>query len=161
MPATTPRDFSVRALEARDVPVFNALLPDIVSRHWSATGLGNALATAHQFRVLVQHRPNGEEELAGIAEYQQIVDEGHLLGIAVVPALWGGGLGTKLLLAVMAEMRAEGCLRCLLEVRRSNAAGQALYQRVGFKLDGVRRNYYPPIAAGQPSEDALLYSCPL
>ena len=98
-----------------------------------------------------------DAQLAGIAEYQQIVDEGHLLGIAIVPAQRRGGLGMQLLLAVLDAMRTQGCLRCLLEVRRSNAAAQARYARAGFTRDGVRREYYPAPGSAQ-REDALLYS---
>ncbi|MDY6983481.1 MAG: GNAT family N-acetyltransferase, partial [Pseudomonadota bacterium] len=94
---------------------------------------------------------------AGIAEYQQIVDEGHLLGIAIVQALRGCGLGMRLLQATLDDMRANGCTRCLLEVRRSNAAAQTLYERAGFLFDGLRKDYYPP-QDSMPREDALLYS---
>lgn len=150
-------DFMVRELEARDVPAFRVLLAEWVPAHWSSSGIENALVSAHQFRVLTL-RDAGNEELAGIAEYQQIVDEGHLLGIAIVPTMQRRGLGMKLLLAVLDEMRGHGCQRCLLEVRRSNSAGQALYQRAQFKLDGTRKDYYPPLLPGQPREDALLFS---
>jgi [ribosomal protein S18]-alanine N-acetyltransferase len=150
-------DFCVRALEARDIPVLKTLLAAWVPAHWSASNIEHALVSTHQFRVLVQ-RAQGREELVGIAEYQQIVDEGHLLGIAIVPAQQRRGLGMKLLLAVCSEMRAQGCVRCLLEVRRANSAAQALYQRANFMLDGLRKDYYPPLAEGQPREDALLYS---
>jgi ribosomal-protein-alanine N-acetyltransferase len=152
--------FTVRELEARDVPVLRTLLAEWVPAHWSSSGIENALVSSHQFRVLT-FRAAGNEELAGIAEYQQIVDEGHLLGIAIVPTMQRRGLGMKLLLAVLEEMRGEGCKRCLLEVRRSNNAGQALYQRAQFRLDGTRKEYYPPLLPGQPREDALLYSRPL
>lgn len=153
-------DFSVRELEARDVPVLRALLAEWVPAHWSSSGIENALVSAHQFRVLV-FRNAGKEELAGMAEYQQIMDEGHLLGIAIVPSMQRRGLGMKLLQAVLAEMRTKGCQRCLLEVRRSNHAGQALYQRTQFTLDGTRKDYYPPLMPGQPREDALLFSRPI
>jgi ribosomal-protein-alanine N-acetyltransferase len=152
--------FSVRELEAHDVPVFRTLLAEWVPAHWSSSGIENALVSAHQFRVLT-FRLAGKEELAGIAEYQQIVDEGHLLGIAIVPTMQRRGLGMKLLLAVLEEMRTEGCKRCLLEVRASNAGGRALYQRAQFVLDGTRRDYYPPLLPGQLREDALLFSRPL
>jgi ribosomal-protein-alanine N-acetyltransferase len=158
--SSTNPGFSVRELEARDVPVLRALLAEWTPEHWSSSGVDYALASAHQFRVLVQHE-KGQERLAGVAEYQQITDEGHLLGIAIVPALQRQGLGMRLLDLILVEMRAHGCVRCLLEVRRSNVAGQALYQRAKFTLDGVRKNYYPPLAAGQASEDALLFSRPL
>jgi ribosomal-protein-alanine N-acetyltransferase len=152
--------FSVRELEARDVPVFRTLLAEWVPAHWSSSGVENALVSAHQFRVLT-YRLAGNEELAGIAEYQQIVDEGHLLGIAIVPTLQRRGLGMTLLNAVLDEMRAHGCKRCLLEVRASNTSGQALYQRAQFVRDGTRKDYYPPLLPGQLREDALLFSRPL
>ena len=41
--------------------------------------------------------------------------------------------------------------RTLLEVRRSNVPAQRLYQRLGFAVAGVRRNYYT-----HPEEDALV-----
>jgi ribosomal protein S18 acetylase RimI-like enzyme len=156
-------DFSIRALEAIDVPVLSTLLSEWVPGHWSSSGLGNALALAHEFRVLVR-RVNGNEELAGIGEFQRIVDEGHLLGIAIVPGMQRRGLGMHLLQALLAEMRKEGCARCLLEVRRSNVAGRMLYQRAGFVFDGVRKDYYPPQTSAQSTgqrEDALLYSLAL
>ena len=152
--------FAVRALEARDVPVLRALLPEWAPQHWNANGAEHAAASTHQFRVLT-YRLAGNEQVAGIAEYQQIVDEGHLLGIAIVPTMQRRGLGMKLLLAVLAEMRTQGCLRCLLEVRRSNVAAQALYGSAQFVLDGTRKDYYPPPLPGQPREDALLFSRPV
>lgn len=139
----------VRKLTARDIPLLQAELAAWLPAHLDA-------AAAHHHRVLVQPLPDGDE-LLGIAEYQQVLDEGHLLGIAIVPAQQRRGLGMHLLQAVLGEMRAGGCTRCLLEVRRSNVAAQALYLRAQFTLDGVRKDYYPPLAAGQ-REDALLYS---
>ncbi|MGV3593562.1 MAG: GNAT family N-acetyltransferase [Gammaproteobacteria bacterium] len=144
--------FTVREPTARDLPLLKAVLSEWVPPEWQP-GAG---ASAHRWLMLVQ-RGDGAEAPAGIAEYQQIVDEGHLLGIAIVPALRGRGLGMILLQAVLDEMRAAGCTRCLLEVRRSNVAAQALYGRARFTLDGIRKDYYPPQGPGQ-REDALLYS---
>ncbi len=46
---------------------------------------------------------------------------------------------------------AEGGERATLEVRRSNHAARALYERLGFRVRGVRRDYY-----ADPVEDALI-----
>lgn len=144
--------FTVRELDARDFLVLKTTLPEWLPAQWSA-GSGSA---GHRWLVLVQH-VDGTDVPAGLVEYQQILDEGHLLGIAVVPSLRGQGLGMHLLQAALDEMRGKGCSRCLLEVRRSNRAAQALYERASFTLDGVRRDYYPPQESGE-REDALLYS---
>ena len=46
---------------------------------------------------------------------------------------------------------AEGCDRATLEVRRSNHAARMLYERLGFRARGIRRDYYT-----DPVEDALI-----
>ena len=150
-------DYTVRELEARDIPVLQDAFAEWAPAHWNANDATDAPVSARRFRVLVLYA-GGREQLAGIAEYQQILDEGHLHGIAIVPSLQRRGLGMKLLLAVLAELRTQGCTRCLLEVRRSNLAAQALYERAHFTRDGVRKDYYPAQTSGQ-REDALLYSC--
>jgi ribosomal-protein-alanine N-acetyltransferase len=44
-----------------------------------------------------------------------------------------------------------GARRATLEVRRSNEAAQKLYEKFGFTVAGVRRQYYT-----NPQEDALV-----
>ena len=46
---------------------------------------------------------------------------------------------------------AEGATRATLEVRRSNHAARALYEGLGFRVRGVRRDYYT-----DPVEDGLI-----
>lgn len=97
-----------------------------------------------------------DECLAGFLVYSRVVDEISILNVAVDPAQRGRGRGRALLRGLLDIARRYGVRRLLLEVRRSNVPAIALYQRVGFTIDGVRRAYYP-IAGG--AEDALLMSC--
>ena len=46
---------------------------------------------------------------------------------------------------------ASGRAVATLEVRRSNEAARALYEGLGFRVEGVRRDYYQ-----HPREDALI-----
>jgi ribosomal-protein-alanine N-acetyltransferase len=62
------------------------------------------------------------------------------------------GLGRQLLTTVFGACAALGICRAVLEVRRSNTAALALYETLGFKLAGRRKNYY-----SEPDEDALIY----
>jgi ribosomal-protein-alanine N-acetyltransferase len=52
---------------------------------------------------------------------------------------------------VLAEAAAAGAFRATLEVRRSNEHARRLYERFGFRIAGVRRDYY-----SHPTEDALI-----
>jgi len=80
-----------------------------------------------------------------------VVDELHVNNVAVRPEARGRGLAIRLLEHVMAEAAGRGAERVTLEVRRSNQAALNLYQKLGFLVTGVRRNYY-----SDPVEDALI-----
>jgi ribosomal-protein-alanine N-acetyltransferase len=56
----------------------------------------------------------------------------------------------------MAWAAKAGATTIRLEVRASNAAALALYQRYGFSTTGLRRAYY-----SVPVEDAVLLEAPL
>jgi ribosomal-protein-alanine N-acetyltransferase len=80
-----------------------------------------------------------------------IVEEIHINNIAVRPELRGRGFGSALLAHVLEEGRMAGASRATLEVRRSNDDARRLYERFGFRVAGVRRDYYT-----DPTEDALV-----
>jgi len=85
-----------------------------------------------------------------------MLDELHLLNLGVHPAWRRQGLGTQLIQHVLKTATEKGTLRIILEVRASNEAAQALYQKMGFRQIGLRKNYYC-----KPKENALLLGCAL
>jgi len=91
------------------------------------------------------------ERVAGYCAVWLIVDELHINNIAVRPELRGQGMGSALLARVLEEAAQAGARRATLEVRRSNDAARRLYERFGFRIAGVRRDYYT-----HPTEDALI-----
>lgn len=91
----------------------------------------------------------------GFVVFSRVLDESCIHNIAVHPARQGDGLGSTLLNAAQAEMIACGAVRCYLEVRASNTAARALYEKHLFHVDGLRKNYYP---AADAREDAVLMS---
>jgi ribosomal-protein-alanine N-acetyltransferase len=60
------------------------------------------------------------------------------------------GIGRCLLEQVIAEARRRKSIRVTLEVRRSNAGAQRLYESAGFIKTGIRQGYY-----SDDGEDAL------
>jgi len=73
-----------------------------------------------------------------------------ILNLAVDPGVRRRGAGRRLLGAMLNWMASEGAREVFLEVRASNVAALALYERSGFRHLGIRKGYY----AG-PREDAL------
>jgi ribosomal-protein-alanine N-acetyltransferase len=64
--------------------------------------------------------------------------------MAVAPTSQGQGVGTALLLALVAEAERREVGHLDLEVRADNEVAQRLYRRHGFTDIGVRRGYYQP-----------------
>jgi ribosomal-protein-alanine N-acetyltransferase len=89
--------------------------------------------------------------VAGYIASWIVVDEVHINNIAVLPAYRGFGYGSALLAHALEEAADAGAQRATLEVRRSNDAARRLYERFGFRMAGVRRDYY-----SHPTEDALI-----
>jgi ribosomal protein S18 acetylase RimI-like enzyme len=106
-----------------------------------------------------QHYPNGRfniVELNGVPvgrlyyalREEAVACELRLIDIALLPAWRGGGLGTRLMHAVLAEAWQQRCA-VSLHVERDNPV-RALYQRLGFIVTGengvyesMRRNCAP------------------
>jgi ribosomal-protein-alanine N-acetyltransferase len=75
----------------------------------------------------------------------------HIHTLAVRPQGRNRGYGSARLRHVLLEAARAGARRATLEVRRSNESARRLYERFGFRIAGVRRDYY-----SHPTEDALI-----
>jgi ribosomal-protein-alanine acetyltransferase len=79
----------------------------------------------------------------------------RLYSFAIDPACRGLGAGRRLLTAIEATARAEGCGSLRLEVRRDNDGALALYQRHGYREFGVYTDYYEDHMAASRLEKPL------
>ena len=95
-------------------------------------------------------------ELQGFYFAQLILEQLELFNICVAPTQQGKGYGRILMQHFLQEGAARGATEVFLEVRSSNLAAIALYQRHGFTQTGLRKGYYVSSAG---KEDALLMSC--
>jgi ribosomal-protein-alanine N-acetyltransferase len=71
-----------------------------------------------------------------------VADELHVLQVATAEAHRRRGIGRALVDQALAFAAAQHVRLVLLEVRRTNVAAIALYRRVGFIANHVRRGYY-------------------
>lgn len=82
------------------------------------------------------------ERIAGYMCFWEVLDEAHLLNIAVHPERRGRGYGKYIMDRLEELCRKDGLKRIVLDVARRNAAGRALYRKCGFSSIGFRKNYY-------------------
>lgn len=135
-PMTEPDLEEVLAIEADSFP-----LP------WSKTHFLDELASPHAFPLVAMDR---EGRVAGYICPMFLLDEGHILDVAVRRDCRGQGVGKLLVEKVLAECRERGGAFVFLEVRASNAAAITLYEQLGFVETGRRKRYY------ENGEDAIL-----
>jgi ribosomal-protein-alanine N-acetyltransferase len=91
------------------------------------------------------------ERISGYICAQHVLDEGHILNLAVHPELRRKGIGNALAEETLDRLKKRGCRIFYLEVRMSNAPAMQFYEHLGFKKVGVRKKYYR-----SPLEDAAL-----
>lgn len=66
----------------------------------------------------------------------------EILTFAVLPSYHRQGIGSGLLKALQQFAIEQGKKHIFLEVKSTNTAARALYQKVGFIQTGLRKNYY-------------------
>lgn len=97
---------------------------------------------------LVAEGPEGE--VFGYAGLHVVLDEGYIDNVAVRPSCRKQGIADRLLDTFCRFGQAHLAF-LTLEVRPSNTAAVALYEKHGFQEAGRRKGYYE-----DPKEDALL-----
>ncbi|MFH1368424.1 MAG: ribosomal protein S18-alanine N-acetyltransferase [Elusimicrobiota bacterium] len=90
-----------------------------------------------------------DNNIVGYGGYWWVADEAHLVNLAVHPDFRRQGIAGRIIDHIMPIMRGQGITKILLEVRRSNLSALALYEKIGFRNNGIRKNYYV-------DEDAIL-----
>jgi ribosomal-protein-alanine N-acetyltransferase len=108
-------------------------------------------------RRLLTLRPAPEptqELILGFAGLWLMVEEAHIVTLAVREGQRRRGLGELLLIVAIEVAVAHGQQVMTLEVRRSNEAAVSLYEKYGFARAGVRSRYY------DNREDALIMTTP-
>lgn len=92
-----------------------------------------------------------ETVVVGYAGMWIILDELHITTIAVREDCRGQKIGQLLLQHLFALGKIKSAEKATLEVRPSNEVAQRLYENMGFKAYGIRKNYYQ-----DDGEDAII-----
>lgn len=148
-PGGMPAGACLRPMRSDDIAAVIEVENAVYPFPWTAGNFADSLAAGHEGWLLVRHR-----ELLAYALLMRVLDEEHLLNLAVAAPWQGAGLGGRLLGWLCSRAAARGSQAIFLEVRPSNARARALYARSGFRQVGLRRRYYP--SWHQEREDAIV-----
>ena len=84
----------------------------------------------------------GDDEVVCYGGFHQVLDEAHITNIAVKSTERGKGIGTFLMSELISRAKNNGVSRMTLEVKDGNTNAIKLYEKFGFKVEGVRKKYY-------------------
>ena len=142
-------------MEYRLTAVTEAMLPELAaiekrcfSSPISEDMLRYMLGSERQYLIAAV---DAQETVLGYAGMMTVLDEGYIENIAVHPDARRNGIGAALVQHLLDEGVARELLFLTLEVRESNTPARALYEKYGFDIVGVRKNYYE-----KPTENAIL-----
>ena len=138
-----------RAGSPEDLAAVDALQRQTFTNPWGAEAIRWELENTDVSRLYVMRDATGV--LVAYCACWMVFDELHINSLAVDVARRREGLARRLLLHVLAEAADGGATAATLEVRRSNTAARALYEGLGFTVEGIRRDYYQ-----DPREDAII-----
>jgi len=86
--------------------------------------------------------PQPQEYITGFVGMWIMVDEVHIINLAVRETQRGKGIGETLLIASIDMANKLRASLVTLEVRASNTVAQNLYTKYGFHQMGIRKGYY-------------------
>lgn len=97
-------------------------------------------------------------QVVGFCILQPVLDEANLLLMAIHPSQQGKGLGYQLLDVSCTQLKNKP-VQIFLEVRESNHAAIALYEKSGFHQIDIRKNYYPKQDGTREHAILMVKSC--
>jgi ribosomal-protein-alanine N-acetyltransferase len=118
---------------------------------WSRELFVTELDNTRLARLFVARLGDSPQDIVGYIGYRVVIDEMHIVIVAVHPAWRRRGIARYMLGAAIEHARQAACTKATLEVRVSNVGAQQLYYHLGFAPLGTRPGYYM-----RPTEDALI-----
>lgn len=133
----------MRAMRREDIARVAEVERQSFSTAWPATAFARELQQNTSARYIVLEGENGSgREIVGFAGLWLMVDEAHVVTVAVDPRFRGKAYGRLLVHGLVQVAREHEMEVATLECRVSNAAARALYRQYGFYEVGTRPRYY-------------------
>ena len=139
----------VRRMTMEDGAAVAEMEHQLFSDGWSEKSVLETLSRPNSICLMAEKAGRA----AGYILAYTAAGEAEIARIAVAKELQRQGVARALLEELASLCKTQGIAKLLLDVRSGNAAARALYEKSGFREDGIRQRFYQ-----DPEEDAVLMS---
>lgn len=105
----------------------------------------------NKFALYIAAIDNETDKVVGYGGMWHVVNEGHITNIAVSEKYRRRGIGEGIIESFEKICHENEMIGMTLEVRRGNQSAMNLYRKKGFKIAGLRPEYY-----SDTKEDAII-----
>lgn len=137
----------IKRMRQEHLSAVAAIEAEMFSLPWSKQGFADTLTMENVIFLVAE----ADDIVVGYCGIYLAADEGEITNVAVSPMYRRQGIADALLKSLLEETKKRGTTRLILEVRASNEPAIRLYEKFGFKIQGVRKNFYD-----KPKEDAYV-----
>ena len=141
------KEIIVRDMTKEDIPAVCKIENQAFSLPWSANAFEESLELPHAIFLVAEC----EKVVCGYCGMYQVLQEGDITNVAVLPEYRGIGVGSRLLQELLDKAIAHDIQDVTLEVRESNEPAIRLYTGFGFENAGIRKGFYE-----KPKENAIV-----
>jgi ribosomal-protein-alanine N-acetyltransferase len=137
---------NLKIVQNQDLPQVLELDHVCLGGMWTLDGYQREIESPNSLLISLEL----ENHIIGLGCMWAILEECHIVLLAVHPDYQGQGLGKLLICSLLKDAVDRKLEHATLEVKANNNKAIALYQKFGFKQAGLRKKYYPT------GEDALI-----
>lgn len=141
--------YHIRKMQESDLEKVTALEAACFSMPWKYKDFEDALTNPHRTYMVAQ---TDDGQIIGGCMLTNLAGEGSISNVAVYESFRRQRIASSLLEKIMEYGKDEYNINAFtLEVRSKNTPAIRLYERAGFKSEGIRSNFYD-----KPKDDALI-----
>ena len=138
---------TIESMTVDDIAQVAEIERQIFSIPWSEKAFRDSMESDNTIYIVAKENDN----VAGYAGMYLSFEEGNITNVAVNPLSRRKGSGEKIVRDILNRAYEKGVRDVFLEVRETNSVAIALYEKIGFKEEGIRKNFYD-----KPRENALI-----
>lgn len=144
-------DLLIREAVTEDIKDIMALEKGSIVHPWAREEFERLISDGNKLCLVIEH----EGRTVCYIGAETVLDECSIGNIVTDKEYRGRGFATKIMAALISELKKREITKVFLEVEHDNMPALALYEKTGFVRYGYRRGYYGT------GKDAVLMSLDL